>query len=90
MAAIQDTGSDRHAQRSPRAQDTTPQITKNQAQDLQSLDVPLHMSAQIHSNLWANFKVSVPQSLRRPKRGRETPATGKPIGSLAAEAKGLT
>ncbi len=27
--------------------DITPQTTKNQAQDLQSLDVPLHMSAQV-------------------------------------------
>jgi hypothetical protein len=39
--------------------DTTPQTTKNQAQDLQSLDVPLHMSAQIPSTRANNQQVSV-------------------------------
>ena len=42
--------------RQPR--DTTPQITKNQAQDLQSLDVPLHMSAQIRAPRRVNTQVN--------------------------------
>jgi hypothetical protein len=35
-----------------------PQTTKNQAQDLQSLDVPLHMSAQLQQSRTANSQVS--------------------------------
>ncbi len=38
-----DSGSSHSRQMAPH--DTTPQTTTNQAQDLQSLDVPLHMSA---------------------------------------------
>ena len=50
MAAIPGHGIRQPRPRSPASpHTTTPQTTKNQAQALQDLDVPLHMSAQISS-----------------------------------------
>jgi len=46
----------------------TPQTTKNQAQDLQSLDVPLHMSAQIRSARHQNPQVSEPPAFHAAHR----------------------
>jgi hypothetical protein len=51
MAAIQDTGSDKHAHLPRQPHDTTLQTTKNQPQDLQSLDVPASYECATYAGL---------------------------------------
>jgi hypothetical protein len=76
--SYQDTGSDSHAQRSPHRARHNPQTSKNQAQDLQNLDVPLHMSAQPRPSRTTVTQVSGPPNRSEPKCGPARVSRGGP------------